>query len=95
MTHAYIFFSVGWCAAVPWMKCLCHHHYGTAFIINTSPLLCGRRVNEESEEEALLTRVQRAFKCIDTDECGFIMEDRLAEVRSVWMGGGLEFVSFS
>ena len=39
-----------------------------------------RRVNEESDDEALLTRVQRAFKSIDTDECGFIMEDRLPEV---------------
>lgn len=39
-----------------------------------------RHVNEESDDEALLTTVQRAFKSIDTDECGFIMEDRLPEV---------------
>ena len=39
-----------------------------------------RRINEESAEEALLTTVQRVFKSVDTDECGFIMEERLPEV---------------
>lgn len=41
------------------------------------------RINEESDDEALLTKVQRAFKSIDVDECGFIMENRLVDVLHV------------
>ena len=39
-----------------------------------------RCINEESEQEKLLSRVQRAFKAVDVDECGFIAVDKLQGV---------------
>jgi len=48
------------------------------------------RVNEESDEEALLTRVQRAFKSVDTDECGFVMEAGLEQILGIL---GVDFAS--
>eukprot|EP00602_Paraphysomonas_sp_CaronLab_P009261 CAMPEP_0185036198 /NCGR_PEP_ID=MMETSP1103-20130426/28780_1 /TAXON_ID=36769 /ORGANISM="Paraphysomonas bandaiensis, Strain Caron Lab Isolate" /LENGTH=580 /DNA_ID=CAMNT_0027573637 /DNA_START=29 /DNA_END=1771 /DNA_ORIENTATION=- len=41
-----------------------------------------KRLNEESREEEILARVQRAFKAVDIDGCGFIMEQRLGEILS-------------
>jgi Ca2+-binding EF-hand superfamily protein len=38
-------------------------------------------VNEESSDEALLAEVQRAFRAVDSDNCGFILETQLAGVR--------------
>jgi hypothetical protein len=39
-----------------------------------------RRINEQSTAETLFSSVQRAFKAVDTDECGFIMSDNLPVV---------------
>ncbi|CAE7694867.1 mindy3, partial [Symbiodinium microadriaticum] len=39
-----------------------------------------RRVNEESSEEQLLARVQRVFKAVDSDGCGFVMDTQLAGI---------------
>lgn len=36
-----------------------------------------RQINEESESDKLQTRVQRAFKSVDSAECGFIVSDSL------------------
>lgn len=38
------------------------------------------RVNQESQEEELLSKVQRAFKAIDQEQCGFIAADSLDKV---------------
>jgi hypothetical protein len=42
-----------------------------------------RDVNEESKEEKLLSTLQRCFKSIDKDECGFIGSGQLVEVSSI------------
>jgi aerobic-type carbon monoxide dehydrogenase small subunit (CoxS/CutS family) len=39
-----------------------------------------RRTNSESDEEAILSRVQRAFKEVDAEQCGFILADSLDKV---------------
>jgi len=46
-----------------------------------SVLFCtSRKVNEESRSERLLSTLQRCFKAVDRDECGFIPADRLRDV---------------
>jgi len=37
-----------------------------------------KKVNEESDSEKLRTKVQRAFKSVDMDECGFISTDKVS-----------------
>lgn len=37
-------------------------------------------MNEESGDEALLAEVQRAFRAVDSDNCGFILENQLSGV---------------
>ena len=50
-------------------------HFTTLFSLE-------RAVNDESAEEKLLSRAQRAFKAADPDECGFITVEKLKEVLS-------------
>ena len=38
-------------------------------------------VNQESNSERLVSILQRCFKAVDTEECGFIPSSRLLEVR--------------
>jgi hypothetical protein len=38
-------------------------------------------VNHESNSERLVSILQRCFKAVDTEECGFIPSSRLLEVR--------------
>ena len=47
-----------------------------------------RAVNEESVSQRLLSTLQRCFKAVDRDECGFIPAQRLQEVFF-----GLSFVA--
>jgi len=37
-------------------------------------------VNKESTSERLVSILQRCFKAVDTEECGFIQSSRLLEV---------------
>jgi hypothetical protein len=39
-----------------------------------------RTINEQCEEEKILSEVQRVFKSFDPDECGFIQADELREI---------------
>lgn len=36
-----------------------------------------REINNQSQDEELFSRVQREFKSLDPDECGFLLEDKL------------------
>lgn len=48
-------------------------HFTVLFSLNTT-------VNHESIAEKMLTTLQRSFKAIDIDECGFIPSSKLIEV---------------
>jgi hypothetical protein len=49
-------------------------HFTVLFSMNN-------QVNQESSSERLVSILQRCFKAVDTEECGFIPSSRLLEVR--------------